>query len=57
MAETEPINGEEIDSLVSTDSKLIVRALKVNTERLGDVVDKLGDVIDKLNDIKEVLRG
>lgn len=57
MEKTEPVNGEEIDGLISSDNKLIVRALKVNTERLDDVIDKLGDVINKLEDVKEALQG
>lgn len=49
MAGQEPVNGEEINSLISEDNKMIVRALL-------DILDVMRDVLDKLNDIKEVLK-
>lgn len=50
MAGQEPVNGEEVNGLVSSDNRLIVRAL-------SDNYDVLKDIVDKLNDIKELLQG
>ena len=50
MAGQEPVDSEEVNGLVSTDSKLMVRALL-------DKQDVLKDILDKLNDIKEELQG